>query len=139
MSGPAEATLYEGGCLCGDVRYRVQGPPISAPYCHCSMCRRAAGAPVVAWGTFATKGFTFTRGKPARYASSPLATRQFCGRCGSPLIFQYNDRPDELDVTLATLDAPERLAPDAHLYEADRIPWLVLGDALPRFPRTRQG
>ena len=44
--------VTDGGCLCGAVRYRLEGPPLHADYyCHCRMCQRAAGAPVVAWGT----------------------------------------------------------------------------------------
>jgi hypothetical protein len=38
----------EGGCLCGGIRYQISGEPRSADYCHCRMCRRTAGAPVVA-------------------------------------------------------------------------------------------
>lgn len=40
---------YEGGCRCGAIRYRITGEPLSAGFCHCRMCQRAAGAPVVAW------------------------------------------------------------------------------------------
>ena len=40
---------HTGGCLCGAIRYRITGAPVEALYCHCRMCRRAHGAPVVAW------------------------------------------------------------------------------------------
>ena len=76
-------TEYEGGCLCGAVRFRAAGPASNATLCHCTSCRRAAGAPVVAWLTFAAPRFAFTRGDPVRYRSSPLVVRSFCGRCGT--------------------------------------------------------
>lgn len=126
---------YDGGCLCGAVRYRATEAPIGVALCHCSMCRRASGAPAVAWATFRPAAFAFTQGTPVGYASSPLAGRTFCGRCGSPLTFQFNNRtgPDgEIDVTVGTLDAPERLAPTRHVFVADQLAWLRLDDDLPR-------
>ena len=65
-----EGGWVEGGCLCGAVRYRVEGPPLHAGYCHCRMCQRAAGAPVVAWGAWPADRFAWLQGKPGRFASS---------------------------------------------------------------------
>jgi hypothetical protein len=77
----------EGGCLCGRVRYRVTGAPRSATCCHCSTCRRASGAPYVAWATFPQAEFAFTGPEPARFRSSADVERSFCPRCGTPLYF----------------------------------------------------
>jgi hypothetical protein len=85
----------EGGCLCGAVRYRISGAPRSADYCHCRMCRRAAGAPVVARLTVANGFFSWTRGEPAVYRSSLDAERFFCRECGTQLALR--DEPDFLD------------------------------------------
>ncbi len=60
-----------GGCLCGAVRYRIDAAPASVMICHCATCRRAAGAPSVAWATVPAAGFALTAGAPAEYASSP--------------------------------------------------------------------
>ena len=46
-----------GGCFCGQVRIEVQGPEKYACFCHCESCQRAAGAPVVAWATYARDTF----------------------------------------------------------------------------------
>ena len=48
-----------GGCFCGAVRYRVAGEPIDAGYCHCRMCQRSVGAPVVAWGSWHAAAFAW--------------------------------------------------------------------------------
>ena len=89
----------EGGCLCGAVRYQVSGRPYHLTHCHCTLCRRASGAPFVTWFSVASAGFLVTRGEPIRYRSSPVAVRGFCGRCGAQLIFQRDDTPGEVDIT----------------------------------------
>ena len=68
-------TCYLGGCLCGGVRYQVSGAVRNPCFCHCASCRRAAGAPMVPWGTFARASFRLTRGALAEYRSSPGVTR----------------------------------------------------------------
>jgi hypothetical protein len=121
-----------GGCLCGAVRYRISAEPRSADYCHCRMCRRAAGAPVVARLTVANDFFAWTRGEPALYRSSPDAERFFCGQCGTQLALR--DEPDFLDVTLASLDSPEAVRPSYHIWTTSRIGWFDIADDLPRYP-----
>jgi hypothetical protein len=63
--------VTEGGCLCGAVRYRAHGQPTNSMICHCQTCRKAAGAPVVAWLTFPLGRFSFVRSTPAEFRSSP--------------------------------------------------------------------
>ena len=52
----------EGGCLCGAVRYRISAEPIDAGYCHCRMCQRSTGAPVVSWLTMSERGLRLDQG-----------------------------------------------------------------------------
>jgi hypothetical protein len=120
-----------GGCLCGAVRYRISAAPRSADYCHCRMCRRAAGAPVVARVVVTISSFAWTRAQPAVYRSSQRAERFFCPTCGTPLALR--DEPDFLDVTLATLDDPEVIRPSHHIWAASQIEWLDIADDLPRY------
>ena len=129
----------EGGCLCGAVRYRASGESDPRTLCHCNSCRRAAGAPVVAWTTFPPARFAFTKGNPARYRSSPPVERTFCPTCGTPLTYRHASFPDELDVTVASLDDPSAFPPADHIWVSEKVPWLALGDDLPRYPRSRSG
>ena len=129
----------EGGCLCGAVRYRASGAEWNPTLCHCSSCRRAAGAPVVAWVTFPPAEFAFTQGAPARHRSSPPVERTFCARCGTPLTYQHTSFPNELDVTIASLDDPAAFPPADHTWTSERIAWLELCDDLPRHARSRLG
>jgi len=62
------AEILTGSCLYGTIRYRITGAPVEALYCHCGMCRRAHGAPVVAWLTVPLDPFAVT-GRQARRLS----------------------------------------------------------------------
>src|SRR5579884_3714876 len=96
----------EGGCLCGRVRFRVAAEPLDSGYCHCRMCQRNSGAPVVAWVTFPAAGFSWIAAEPGTYQSSAHAKRQFCPACGSYLVFRNDDLPNEVSINTAALDEP---------------------------------
>ena len=128
-----ERTRYTGRCFCGSVRYEAQGAPRNLCYCHCESCRRAAGSPVVAWATFDRSGFRITQGAAAEFHSSAPVTRGFCPGCGSCLSYRHDARPAEIDVTLATLDEAAKLAPQMHVWVADKLPWVRIEDGLPQF------
>jgi hypothetical protein len=123
-----------GGCMCGAIRFRVRNDAIVTTLCHCTLCRRAAGAPLVAWAMFPLDAFALERGAFAVYASSPGVLRGFCGRCGTTLSFSADFLPGLIDLTIASFDEPERLPPQLHMWERKRLPWIELGDDLPRHP-----
>jgi hypothetical protein len=125
-----------GGCLCGAVRYRCGLPPRPAAYCHCTSCRRAAGAHAVAWFTVPGASLVFEQGQPAIYRSSPPVQRGYCARCGTQLTYQHQRWPDAIDITVGSLDEPARVAPTAHIWMEDAAPWDQPGDGLPCHPRT---
>jgi hypothetical protein len=129
-----QRTCYTGRCFCGAVRFEASGAPRNLCYCHCESCRRAAGSPVVAWATFDRSGFRITQGAPAEFHSSAPVTRGFCAACGSCLSYRHDARPTEIDVTLATLDEAAKLAPQMHVWVADKLPWVRIEDGLPQFP-----
>lgn len=81
----SDDTDWTGGCLCGKRRYRFRGPPSTAGYCHCSMCRRATGGPFAFLVRVDEAALEWTASRPAVYRSSPIAERGFCPDCGSPL------------------------------------------------------
>jgi len=130
--------ITTGGCLCGAVRYEARGAGFHATLCHCASCRRATGAPVVAWVSFTAAGFGFTRGTPARHRSSAEVERSFCAACGTPLTYRHDTLPDEVDVTTASLDDPSAFPPGDQTWTSERLPWLTIGADLPSFPRTRR-
>jgi hypothetical protein len=130
-------TVVEGGCLCGTIRYRAVGEPTNATLCHCRTCRRAAGAPVVAWVTFPSRGFAIVSGTPTRHRSSAKVLRTFCGACGTPLTYAHDDFPTGVDVTVCSLDDPEGFPPADHTWVSHRLRWLQGDESLPTYPETR--
>jgi len=133
MESRQAPTEYQGGCFCGAVRYRASAPPLVVAHCHCAMCRRVSGAPLVTWAVFAADAFVFTQGTPAELRSSPQAMRTYCARCGTPLTFVANERPQMIDVTVGSMDRPEALTPTVHVWTSSRIPWLRCDDDLTRY------
>jgi len=108
--------MYEGGCFCGAVRYQASGTVWAQTNCHCEICRRTSGAPLVTWFTVQTANFRITSGTPASFESSEHAVRTFCSRCGMPLTFRSINSPAEIDVTVCSLDEPERVPPKDHTW-----------------------
>jgi hypothetical protein len=123
---------HEGGCLCGKVRFRVAVPKVDSGYCHCRLCQKNSGAPVVAWVTFPTSGFAWTADEPGTYQSTLQARRQFCANCGSYMVFLSDRFPNEVSVNTASFDDPEAFPPEMHIFINARISWLHINDDLPR-------
>jgi len=137
---PAQAASIAapGGCLCGQIRYRIIGEPIATTYCHCRSCRLASGAPAVAWVVIAGDGLVIERGEPVAFRSSPDVERTFCGRCGTSLTYR-KDHHSTIDVHTATLDDPDRFAPTREIWLEDKLAWMVSNDQMEHYPRSSRG
>ena len=132
---------FEGGCQCGAVRYRSDAPAHRSNFCHCRMCQRQTGAPLVVWVTVPEAALKQLGAAPAFWRSSPKAERGFCARCGTPLYWRSSgpQRPGEaamIDIAAGTLDDPTGVAATEHIWCESAMPWLKLADGLPRHPRT---
>lgn len=129
-------TSLRGGCLCGAVKYEIDGDIEFASHCHCAMCRKVHGAAFATYGGVSSRQFRFTQGADAvrTFESSPGVRRRFCPRCGSPLTWTQDQRPEHIAFTLGTLETP--VSPPAgmrHIYVASKAPWYEICDSLPRF------
>lgn len=123
--------LHSGGCQCGAMRYQFDAPLQDIAHCHCSVCRRSSGGIVTTWITVPLASFAWLKGEARQYASSPSCTRYFCADCGAQLALFTSLSSDTLDVTIATLDHPERAPADRHIWVQSRLPWLQLDPELP--------
>ena len=127
-------TDYQGGCQCGTLRYSISGEPIFAAICHCTMCRRANAAPVVAWAMFQDSQVEFQAAKPHLYSSSEDAQRGFCRNCGTQISFTASFLPGLIDITVGSLDDPEAIKPTLHYWDSEHLSWVDFADGLPRHP-----
>jgi hypothetical protein len=125
-----------GSCLCGAVRFEANGPPLRVNICHCRMCRKASGAPYIAWASFARADVVFSGKAPTLRPSSEMAERGFCGDCGSAMIWQ---RPPgtkggspKIDLALGCFDEADDLAPSEQIWTESRLKWLRLTETLPQ-------
>jgi hypothetical protein len=129
----------EGGCLCGAIRFRVSETPQYSVICHCATCRKASGAPSVAWLTFARAQFEFLSGEPRNYHSSPGVIRRFCGTCGSGISYENAKYPNSIDLTTMSLDDPLAFPPSGEVWLEHRVSWEAVNLSLDQCPRGSVG
>lgn len=129
----------EGGCLCGAVRYSSEDPPLTTSICHCKHCQKQAGSAysvVIATFRFGLK----IDGELSTYEdvgdSGQPVLRQFCGKCGSPILSDMAAVPDVLFIKAGTLDDTSWLEPDANLWTEHKQSWVALSDDMKNFPRN---
>ena len=119
--------MLSGGCLCGAVRYRIDGPPQFGVLCYCRDCQRASGSGHVPVMGARRADVTIT-GDTACYgvraASGQLAIRHFCRACGSLLFGRSDDGRDPImSIYIGTLDDPSAFQPTAAICTRSRAPW----------------
>lgn len=125
-----------GGCHCGAIRYQAEGEAITHALCHCTDCRRHAGAPMVSWTMYPRDAVEVTKGEPKIYESSANGRRHFCPDCGTGLFYTNTVMlPGIIDIQSATYDNPDAVPARAHIQVAERIRWMERAHELPSFER----
>ena len=123
--------MTTGTCLCGTVRYEIDGPFSVMGHCHCSMCRKAHGATFVTWTAAPRSGFRWLSGADNidHYASSPAGQRSFCRTCGSvtPIFTE-----DTVIAPAGNLEGDPGIRPQMHMFAASLAPWHTITDSLPQ-------
>lgn len=125
---------YEGGCLCGQVRWRATAEPANVRLCHCRLCQRWTGAPFFARAIFQDADFVWS-GETTSAPTSSRIDRKSCARCGTPMFACPNDAPARIGVAIATCDDRHALEPTVHIWVDEKVGWLTLDDGLPRHPQ----
>jgi len=130
--------IYTGGCLCGEVRYEVQGALRDVVICHCMMCQRLHGG----FGphTKALKKdliIKIDRGL-SWYESSPIARRGFCRKCGSSLFWNPQEQ-EAIGVLAGSLDDAAALKTIGHIFVGEKACFYEITDELPQFENSSQG
>lgn len=115
--------MYEGSCLCGEVRYQLTSEPLKVSHCHCTMCQKQHGAAFATYASLPQEHLIYTCGENmlATYESTASITRRFCSKCGSNIEWRGStEHPDWVSVTMATLDSAYQPASISNIHEDTR-------------------
>lgn len=123
--------MNAGACLCGTLRYEVEGPFHTLMHCHCSMCRKHHGAPFATFVGAASKGFRWVQGEDAvrEFRSSAEGVRRFCGTCGA---VAPTPMGDAVFMPAGNLEGDLGDAGGMHVFVGSKAPWHTIADALPQ-------
>lgn len=128
----------EGGCLCGAVRYSVDGPMRQITACHCNQCRKLSGHFAAATAALRTDIQIDGAVALTWYQSSPNIRRAFCKTCGSHLFWDVDGR-DELSIFSGSLEGQTGLKLVDHIFCADKGNYYQILDDLPRYDAYAPG
>lgn len=124
-----------GGCMCGGVRYQVDGRLRDIITCHCEQCRRSSGHFVAATAC-RKEHFTLVRQDSLQWYSAVSGHRRgFCNNCGSSLFFEATDGP-RMSIAAGSLDAPQGLTIAAQLFTSEAGDYYRLD---PQIPSSTKG
>ena len=126
--------MIGGSCLCGAVRYEIAGDVRNTTHCHCSMCRKSHGAAFATYAEIESRDIRFLQGEEliSWYQSSEDARRSFCSRCGSNLLFDPKETPDQVWVAVGGFDSDPNERPGVHICVGSKASWFEITDTLPQ-------
>lgn len=130
--------VLTGSCLCGDVAFAINGPVEMVGHCHCAMCRKSHGSAFATFATVSADDFRWVRGEQrfVVYQSSVLRSRRFCGRCGSVVLVDGDER--SVLVPLGNVVGDPEARPRLHAFTGSMAPWHTIVDDLPRHDANAQ-
>lgn len=135
--GKSDNPVHEGGCLCGQVRFRLVGDPLAVHICHCTHCKRNSGSDFSVTCLFPREALTM-QGTPSVYDdfgdTGQVVRRVFCGSCGTPIELQSSySFPRYAAIKVGTFDNPDTFVPDDEVYCSKALPWFPRDPNRPRY------
>ena len=134
------AGTFTGGCLCGGVRYRIDGDCRDIVCCHCENCRRTHGH-VAAYTALDQSALTLVTAHTLQWFHdlSPDTYRGFCNRCGASLFWDARDDRKRISVAAGSLDDSGSLQTIGHVFVAEAGTYYEISDGLPRYDQGNAG
>lgn len=131
----AEENRYTGSCLCGGLRYEIQGEIGDIVQCHCRKCRKANGSAFATNAPIQKVDFKIVQGEHLlkKFQSTATTQRCFCTDCGSPIISIKAETPDVYRLRIGTLDTALTQTPTQHIFVASKAEWDTICDTLPQY------
>jgi hypothetical protein len=131
------AETMEGGCACGQVRYRLLSAPMFVHCCHCKDCQRQTGTAFVLNALIEADHVEKLNGETGLYPMPTDSRRPHevarCQTCGTAVWSHYGGIHKLSFVRVGTLDEPSSLPPDVHIYTRSKLPWIALPPDVPAF------
>lgn len=127
--------MITGHCECGSVSFEADSEITDYSHCHCSQCRRMHGAAFATFAGVARDKFRYLSGESdlTNYNSSGDHNRVFCGVCGSNILVELSDIPDELYVSMSAIDGDPARPDGYHIYVGSKAPWHEIADDLKQY------
>ena len=123
-----------GGCLCGGVRYAVNGALRDIVACHCEQCRRSSGHFVAATACRRAHFQLLQQDSLQWYSAVPAFRRGFCNVCGSSLFFEETGK-ERVSIAAGSLDQPQGLSIAAHIFTAEAGDYYAIDPGVPASPQ----
>ena len=125
--------MAKGRCLCGALRYELDGPFSAMMHCHCSMCRKHHGTAFATFVAAPIAGFRWISGEDrlVSYQSSPKGVRTFCSVCGSAGPATMPDYGIAA-APAASLEGELEIKPQSHIFAGSKAPWYAITDDRPQ-------
>jgi hypothetical protein len=126
--------MLEGGCSCGEVRYRLTSAPLFVHCCHCLNCQRQTGSAfVINLLIEADRVELLGREPEAVDVPRDDGSSQRIFRCPTCQVAVYSEygRPQVRFVRAGTLDEPRGIKPDVHIFTRSKVEWVTLPQSVP--------
>jgi hypothetical protein len=130
-------STLEGRCACGTVRYRLMSRPMIVHCCHCRDCQRQTGGAFAVNALIETDRIELLGGEPVAISMPTDSGRPHdiyrCPACETAVWSDYGRRSVLRFVRATTLDEPDALPPDVHIFTRSKLPWVGLPPEVPAF------
>lgn len=130
----------EGGCYCGEIRYKAEGDALFKGQCHCRECQYSTGGSPLVIMAMPADGFSYTKGSVGSFSRSDLdapVTREFCSNCGTQVASMAPSMPGTVMIKVGTLDDPSVFeGPQMAIYTCDAQSWHAIPEGIPSFEKT---
>ena len=132
---------FDGGCLCGAIRYELLSERVLAVHCYCQMCRKAHGTAYSTHFVCPPEDLRWTQGESGlvQYESSPDAYREFCRECGTHLLVHGQTGDGNLALPVGTLDGDPEVTILTHIFTSELVSWHEINDELPQHDQWPPG
>lgn len=130
---------FQGGCLCGAIRYQINRKFLNAMHCYCNMCRKAHGTAFSTHVIVKPAQLQWLSGELTAYESSSNAFREFCPQCGTHVLVHGQSGDNTLAIPAGTLDGDQPLTILGHMYVGELVGWYQITDQLPQHEQWPTG